>query len=224
MRRIFLALFLSFSLLGLTQTKTTTKKKATSTTKTTTTTKPKTTATATKTTEVAKTNSETNSKKSSSKTNSNSNYPLGIGKVQINAGTGFSTWGIPFYAGIDVGLTKDVSLGFETSYRIHNYNAYYLTDHKYNTAVLGFMVNGNYHFNKLLKLEKKFDLYAGVSAGYLMRMDEDNNAINYVYDSGVNANLQAGARYFLSKNFALNSQVEAGNLNHAIKAGITYKF
>ena len=233
MRRIYLALFLSLSLIGTAQT--TAKKKTVATTKTTATSKPKTITTATKTTEVAKTSSQSTSRPTSTKARSNSNYPLGIGKVQLNAGAGASTWGFPVYAGIDVGLTKDISLGFETSYRVHDYGRYsnyYYYNVNQKTTVLGFMANGNYHFNKLLKLQKKFDVYAGVSAGYLLRIDDNKTELyngvyyNYTspYASGVSANVQAGARYFLNENFAIHSQIEAGNLNQAFKAGITYKF
>jgi len=177
------------------------------------------------------------SSKESYSGSNNSNYPLGIGKVQLNAGTGVSTWGIPFYAGVDVGIAKDISIGFEASYRIHDYNYYgngyvyynnYYNDPNYKTPVYGFMANGNYHFNKLLKLQKKFDVYAGVSAGYYLRTEEKKNSndVYYysAYSSGVAANVQAGARYYFTNNFAVNSQLEAGNYNHCLKLGVSFKF
>ena len=44
-------------------------------------------------------------------------HPLQKGETQLNAGLGFSGWGIPIYAGLDYGIHKDISIGGELSYR-----------------------------------------------------------------------------------------------------------
>ncbi len=42
----------------------------------------------------------------------NSQSPLGKGNQQLNAGIGFSGWGIPVYVGLDFGVHQDISLGY----------------------------------------------------------------------------------------------------------------
>ena len=43
--------------------------------------------------------------------------PLGKGGSQLNAGFGFSGYGVPIYAGVDFGVSKDITLGIEGSFR-----------------------------------------------------------------------------------------------------------
>jgi hypothetical protein len=43
--------------------------------------------------------------------------PLSKGDSQINAGVGFSNWGVPVYVGFDYGMDSNISLGGEVSYR-----------------------------------------------------------------------------------------------------------
>jgi len=66
--------------------------------------------------------------------------PLPKGKSQINAGVGFSTWGIPVYLGFDYGIHPDISLGAEVSYRGYNDNWH---DRKYRHSVIGVLGNAN---------------------------------------------------------------------------------
>ena len=56
--------------------------------------------------------------------------PLYKGRVQLNAGVGFSGWGVPLYVGMDFGVSQDITLGFEGSFR--NYKENY-TDTKYHS-------------------------------------------------------------------------------------------
>ena len=37
--------------------------------------------------------------------------PLEAGGIQLNAGVGFSGWGLPIYVGGDFGVTDDISIG-----------------------------------------------------------------------------------------------------------------
>lgn len=37
--------------------------------------------------------------------------------LQLNAGTGISGWGIPVYVGLDYGVTNEITVGAELSYR-----------------------------------------------------------------------------------------------------------
>ena len=42
---------------------------------------------------------------------------LDQGRLQLNAGVGVSGWGIPLYVGLDYGVTNDISVGGEFTFR-----------------------------------------------------------------------------------------------------------
>jgi len=48
--------------------------------------------------------------------------PVGIQKNQLNVGVGLSEWGVPVYLGFDHGISQDISLGLELSFRSYNEN------------------------------------------------------------------------------------------------------
>src|SRR5258706_3114902 len=89
--------------------------------------------------------------------------PLPVGKAQLNAGFGFSGWGVPVYLGLDFGVAKDFTLGGELSFRSYrdDYNGV-----GYGHSILGVSVNGNYHFNTVLNMTSKWDFYAGLNLGF----------------------------------------------------------
>lgn len=140
------------------------------------------------------------------------------GNVQINAGFGFSSWGIPVYVGLDYGLLEDITIGGEISYRAKSYQ-------NVNYSSFAFVTNGNYHFNRLLRIPSEFDVYAGANIGYY---HWSNNGVflqgtSPYYSSGLNWGLQTGARYYFTDNFGVNLELGGGN-NFAGKIGITYTF
>ncbi len=85
------------------------------------------------------------------------------GQSQVNAGIGLSNgWGTLVYIGADYGVHNDISVGVEASYASKKYDyGHYSTQLK--GTWFGIGVNGNYHFNTLLDIPKKWDLYAGVT-------------------------------------------------------------
>ena len=46
--------------------------------------------------------------------------PLGKGNKQLNAGFGFSSWGVPVYVGMDFGVHPDVTIGPQVSFRSYS--------------------------------------------------------------------------------------------------------
>ena len=95
---------------------------------------------------------------------------LGKGNLQLNAGTGISGWGIPVYVGLDYGVTDEITVGGELSYRYDtssyairaNFGRFgeYRSDKiTYRHHTFGVFTNGNYHFNRLLRLPRQLDLY-----------------------------------------------------------------
>lgn len=143
------------------------------------------------------------------------------GDMQLNAGLGLSGYGIPIYLGLDYGVGHDITIGGRVSYRTY-------TEHNWRTTTIGFAANGNYHFNQLLSLPSKFDLYAGLSLGYLHYTNKYTGPDN-VYrskvtnDSPLDWGIQIGGRYFFTDQLGLNLEFSGGAL-YGAHIGITYKF
>lgn len=132
--------------------------------------------------------------------------PLPKGGVQLNAGAGFSSWGIPFYAGLDFGVHKDITIGAEASFR--SYTDYY-KDYRYTHSVIGISGNANYHFNSLLNIPTNWDFYAGLNVGFHYW---DSPKVYYgQHYSGFGIGAQVGGRYFFTERFGIN--LEFGGLN-----------
>jgi outer membrane immunogenic protein len=147
----------------------------------------------------------------------NGQSPIGNGKKQLNAGIGFSGWGVPLYFGMDFGVQNEISLGFETSIRADRQE---YAGTVYNSAILGISGNGNYHFNKVLEIPSEWDFYAGLNLGYYFwSVPSDYPGTN---SSGIGIGAQVGGRYFFKKNFALNFEIGGGNEFSGGKFGITY--
>ena len=144
-------------------------------------------------------------------------------KAQINAGVGISNWGIPVVVGVDYGIAKDFTIGAEASYRSKK-DSWYGGEWKHT----GFSIsaNGNYHFNRILKLPSAFDLYAGLSVGYYHwthKYSDDSIEYSGSAFSPFGIGVQIGGRYFFTKNFGINLEAGGGNVAGS-KIGITYKF
>ena len=145
----------------------------------------------------------------------NAQSPLAKGNKQLNAGVGFSGWGVPIYAGMDFGVYKDITVGFEGSFR--SYSVY-----NYKFSIFGIVGNGNYHFNSLLNISSQWDVYAGLSLGYFIMSNPNGYQGNV--SSGIGLNAQIGARYFFKNNFGVNLEFGGGNTFSGGKFGITYIF
>lgn len=139
--------------------------------------------------------------------------PLGKGNAQLNAGFGFSSWGLPVYIGADFGVHPDITVGFEGSFRSRHHK-----DYNYN--VFGFSGNGNYHFNNVLNMPSEFDFYAGVNVGFYVH----NYPSDYPYDktSGLGIGGQIGGRWFFTNKVGLNLEFGGGNAFAGGKIGLTF--
>jgi outer membrane immunogenic protein len=145
--------------------------------------------------------------------------PLGKGEKQINAGLGFSSWGLPVYIGLDFGVHPDISVGGE--FIFHSYHENWNNNH-YNHSIFGILANGNYHFNTLLHIPSNWDFYAGLSIGFNIWNSPDNYPGNH--SSGLGLGAQIGGRYFFNDRFGLNLELNGGNAATGGKFGITYQF
>jgi hypothetical protein len=141
------------------------------------------------------------------------------GQYQLNGGLGFSDWGIPFYAGVDFWVHKDLTVGLEGSFRTYNED---ITGAIYNSTIFGLAGNGNYHFNTLIGIPWNWDLYAGINFGYYYWSLPPNYPGNS--SSGFGFGGQIGGRYFFSEIIGLNLEVSVGSSFSGGKIGITYIF
>ncbi|WP_185286303.1 outer membrane protein [Chryseobacterium indologenes] len=144
------------------------------------------------------------------------------GEAQVNVDIGVaSDWGIPVSVGVDYAVHNDISVGIQASYTTKKYAG----DIK--GSWFGAGINGNYHFNTLLKIPNKWDVYAGATLAY--------NSFSYKYNgsdyddfdgksSGVGFAGQVGGRYFFTNNLAFHVELGGGTIASGGKAGLTYKF
>ena len=145
--------------------------------------------------------------------------PIEKGQSQLNAGFGFSSWGLPVYVGLDYGIHKDFTIGGQLSYR--SYSESFLAK-DYNSTVIGISAIGNYHFNTLLDIEKEWDVYAGLNLGFNIWSTSSGYPGNHT--SGLGLGLQIGGRYYFSSNWAVNLEFGGGNAASGAQIGISYKF
>jgi outer membrane immunogenic protein len=147
----------------------------------------------------------------------NGQCPLKKGEYQFNAGVGYSSWGMPIYTGVDFGASNDITAGIEASFRSHNEDIY---GARYTSNVFGIAGNGNYHFNTVLEIPKRWDFYAGITLGYFSwSLPSDYPGNN---SSGFGLGAQIGGRYFFNKQFGLNLEFGGGSAFSGGKIGITY--
>lgn len=145
-------------------------------------------------------------------------YFLSKGQSQFNAGLGFSSWGLPVYAGIDVGVHRDISVGGELSFRSFNDN---FRDNHYHHSVLGIAANGNYHFNTLLDIPRDWDFYAGLNLGFYVWNSDDDYPGDHT--SGLELGAQVGGRYYFNQRFGVNLEIGGATAFSGGKIGITLK-
>lgn len=144
--------------------------------------------------------------------------PIEKGQAQINAGLGFSGWGIPVYVGFDYGIHEDITIGAEVSYRSYN-ETYYGS--KYGFTIIGISGNGNYHFNNLLGIDPVWDVYGGLNVGFYIWNSPSGYAGNRA--SGLGLGLQIGGRYYFSDRFGVNLELGGGNATSGGKIGVSFK-
>ncbi|MBU2559211.1 MAG: hypothetical protein KJ578_15645 [Bacteroidetes bacterium] len=143
--------------------------------------------------------------------------PIGKGGKQLNFGTGFSSYGIPLYIGMDFGVHPDITVGFNASFRNYNEN---WGSNKYNHSIIGLFANGNYHFNRILEIPSQWDFYAGLSLGYyIWNADSGYGGSNA---SGLGFDAQIGGRYYWSDRWGINLEFGGGNAASGGRIGLSY--
>jgi outer membrane immunogenic protein len=144
--------------------------------------------------------------------------PVAKGQTQFDAGIGLSSWGIPIYVGLDYGIDKDITLGGELS--LNSYQEDY-HHNNYNHTIIGISGNGNYHFNHILNIPKKWDFYAGLNLGFYIWSSPAGYPGSH--SSGVNLGAQIGGRYYFNKKVGINLELGGGNEFSGGKFGVSVK-
>ncbi len=140
------------------------------------------------------------------------------GSSQFNVGLGLSGWGVPIYAGFDFGVSKDITLGGEFSYRSYKEN---WKNNNYNHNIIGISGNGNYHFNRVLNIAPAYDFYAGLNIGFYSWSSPDGYTGDHT--SGLGLGAQVGGRYYFGKKAGINLEFGGGNAFTGGKFGLTFK-
>lgn len=149
-------------------------------------------------------------------------------KAQIQKGTnladvgfGLSSYGIPIYLGYEHLITDEIGIGVALNYTSYQENSY-LNNYKWSFIYGG--IKGNYHFNKLLELDSKFDVYGGLTLGYWKAtLKNDNNTYNSSLGNSAFFSGQIGGRYFFSNQFSAILEAGGGNVS-GLTAGVSLKF
>ncbi|MFN5620225.1 MAG: outer membrane beta-barrel protein [Flavobacteriales bacterium] len=146
-----------------------------------------------------------------------SQYALLTGQMQVNAGVGLSTWGLPLYVGADYGFDENISAGGELSFRSFSDRIYGIT---YRHSIIGVSGNANYHFGTLAGLSDLIDLYAGLNLGFYIW----SSAAGYSGSgaSGFGVGAQIGGRYYFKPNMAVNVELGGGNAFSGGKVGLSF--
>jgi len=124
------------------------------------------------------------------------------GGMEVNAGLGIwsnSPTIIPLHGGMDFGISDDISLGFDVEWRLYKTLGW-----SHNVFVL--QARGDYHFNKLIELDNKWDVYVGLQLGpaFVTAASDYTGSIkgfNFAVDGIV------GGRWFFSGNTGLNAEI-----------------
>lgn len=144
--------------------------------------------------------------------------PLGKGGKQFNIGAGFSRWGLPIYAGLDFGIHKDITLGFQFEYQSYNED---WNGKKWGHKIYSFGGNLNYHFNTLLEIPRDWDFYAGINIGFLVW----NSPSGYggSHKSGLGLGAQIGGRYYFTNSTGIHLELGGGNVVSGGRIGLSFK-
>ncbi|MBO9675892.1 MAG: outer membrane beta-barrel protein [Sphingobacteriaceae bacterium] len=159
------------------------------------------------------------SKSSFSKGDNLFNIGVGIGSPFF--GSGYSS-SLPVNPSISYerGVTDAISVGGQVSYASSKYDGYNYT-FKESAVYIG--ARGSYHFNELLNINPKFDLYGGASLGYVTVSISDNQNNISGTASGLGFGLYAGGKYYIGSSTAIYSELGYQSLS-LLNIGVAFKF
>jgi opacity protein-like surface antigen len=138
-------------------------------------------------------------------------FEKGIKTFDISIGLGSPYWSglqksLPINprAGIEVGITDEISVGGSIAYSGAKYSYYSLDEYTYKYNAWFIALRGAYHFDVE---NEKLDPYLGASIGYVVVSVKGEGNYAYGVASGTGYGAFGGVRYYLKKNFGLNGEL-----------------
>lgn len=149
------------------------------------------------------------------------NAQIQKGTNLADLGLGLSSYGTPIHLGFEHLITNEIGVGLAVNYTSYKDNGY-LNDYKWSFIYGG--LKGNYHFNKVLNIDSKFDVYGGLTLGYWKAtLKDENNTYNNSLGNSAFFSGQVGGRYFFTDKFNVFLEAGGGNIS-GLTAGVSLKF
>lgn len=145
------------------------------------------------------------------------------GDFNIGAGIGLGSTlggGTPIAIHAEYGITEDISLGGYGSFASYS-SGYAGFNYKWTYTVIG--ARASYHFNTLLDLPEKFDVYGGLGLyNYGVKVTTSSgSSYSGPLSDGIHFGAHVGGRYYFTDNLA--AFVDLGNGIAYFQTGISYK-
>lgn len=149
-------------------------------------------------------------------------FNIGVGIGSPFFGSGYSS-SLPVNPSVSYerGVSDAISVGGQVSYASSKYDGGYNYTFKESAIYIG--ARGSYHFNQLLNINPKFDLYGGASLGYVTVSISDNQSTITGTASGFGFGLYAGGKYYLGSGTAIYSELGYQSLSF-LNIGVAFKF
>lgn len=138
------------------------------------------------------------------------------GTKVADLGVGFSGYGIPVHGNFEAFLSNTVSVGLGVNWASYNQ----LSKYSYNFFYGGPRIN--YHFNDLLKLDSKFDIYGGGTLGYWMATYSGPTGSSSSLGNSLFLSGQLGARYMFKEKIGGFLEFGGGSISGGT-LGVTFK-
>lgn len=160
---------------------------------------------------------------------SKSSFAKGDNLLNIGVGIGSPFFGSGYTSSLPVnptisyerGVTDAISVGGQLSYASSKYESG-ISNYSFKESAIYIGARGSYHFNELLDLNPKFDLYGGASLGYVTVSISDNQGSFDGTASGFGFGLFAGGKYYLKPSTALYAELGYQSLSF-LNIGVAFK-
>ncbi len=162
--------------------------------------------------------------KSSSFNNGDNLINLGFGIGSPYFGSGYKA-SLPINPSFsyEKGVSDVISVGGQLSYASSKFDDSFNNDYNFKEHAVYIGARGSYHFNQLLQLDNKFDLYGGASLGYVTVSVSDNTGSLGATGSGLGLGLFGGGKYYFSQGTAIYAELGYQSLA-LLNVGIAFKF
>ncbi|MGB0423236.1 MAG: hypothetical protein ACPGED_02890 [Flavobacteriales bacterium] len=154
-------------------------------------------------------------------------------RLHVNIFTGYSGWGIPIGASVEVPLpATNISLvatgTFQTKKEDYGYLGY--PEISWRHTLIGFQGGINYYLDNHFPdhIDDNVDVFVSGRLNYInweTKIENENNGDEIVYAGGdlggVGFNFTAGGRYHVKENFGIFAEVGYGSLLSSLRAGIS---